>query len=150
MRHLSLIRRESVRQRIMMSEQAATLAERIDADLKQAMRDRNDTAKLTLRALKTALMQARTSGAQMHDLSETDVVEIVRREAKRRRDAADEFQKLGSPERAASELAEYQVLLQYLPNNFRKQKSKPLCVRSLRSSAPRPSSSLGRSCRRVR
>jgi uncharacterized protein YqeY len=103
---------------MMMSEQATTLAERIDADLKQAMRDRNDTVKLTLRALKTALMQARTSGAQAHYLSETDVVEIVQREAKRRRDAADEFQKLGSPERAASELAEYQVLLQYLPQQL--------------------------------
>jgi uncharacterized protein YqeY len=104
-----------------MSEQTIatiTLAERIDADLKQAMRDRDETTKLTLRALKTAMMQARTSGSQAHDLTEADVLDIVRREAKRRRDTADEFQKVGSPERAAAELAEYAVLQRYLPQQL--------------------------------
>ena len=67
-----------------MSEQTTTLVERIDADLKQAMRDRDETTKLTLRALKTALMQARTSGSQAHDLTETDVIDVVRRFASRR------------------------------------------------------------------
>ena len=85
-----------------MSEQGMTLAERIDADLKQAMRDRNETTKLTLRALKTAFMQARTSGEEAHELTDAEMLEIVRREAKRRSDAADE----------------YQVLQQYLPQQL--------------------------------
>lgn len=101
-----------------MSEQGMTLAERIDADLKQAMRDRNETTKLTLRALKTAFMQARTSGEEAHELTDAEMLEIVRREAKRRSDAADEYQKLGSPERAQAEMAEYQVLQQYLPQQL--------------------------------
>lgn len=101
-----------------MSEQGMTLAERIDADLKQAMRDRNETTKLTLRALKTAFMQARTSGDAAHELTDAEMLEIVRREAKRRSDAADEYQKLGSPERAQAEMAEYQVLQQYLPQQL--------------------------------
>jgi uncharacterized protein YqeY len=101
-----------------MSEQTMTLAARIDVDLKQAMRDRDEIAKLTLRALKTALMQARTSGAAAHELSEAEVLDVVRREAKRRRDTADEYQKLGSPERAASEMAEYAVLQRYLPQQL--------------------------------
>jgi uncharacterized protein YqeY len=101
-----------------MSEQTMTLAERIDADLKQAMRDRDETAKLTLRALKTALLQARASGAAAHELSEEEVLDVVRREAKRRRDTADEFEKLGAPERAAAEMAEYAVLQRYLPQQL--------------------------------
>jgi len=101
-----------------MSDPNLTLAERIDADLKQAMRDRDETTKLTLRALKTALMQARTSGDAAHDLTEADVLDIVRREAKRRRDTADEYAKLDAPDRAASELAEYQVLERYLPQQL--------------------------------
>lgn len=101
-----------------MSEQTMSLAERIDADLKQAMRDRDETAKLTLRALKTALLQARASGAAAHELAEEEVLDVVRREAKRRRDTADEFEKLGAPERAAAEMAEYAVLQRYLPQQL--------------------------------
>ncbi len=95
-----------------------TLTARIDADLKQAMRERDETAKLTLRALKTALLQARTSGDAAHELSEEEVLDVVRREAKRRRDTADEFEKLGAPERAATEMAEYAVLQRYLPQQL--------------------------------
>lgn len=101
-----------------MSEQSSALAAQIDNDLKQAMRDRNEPAKLTLRALKTAMMQARTSGAEAHDLSDAETLEIVRREAKRRRDAADEFARLGSPERAAAEMVEYEILQHYLPQQL--------------------------------
>lgn len=101
-----------------MSEPTTTLAARIDVDLKQAMRDRDETAKLTLRALKTALLQARTSGDAAHDLSEEEVLDVVRREAKRRRDTAAEFEKLGAPERAAAEMAEYAVLQRYLPQQL--------------------------------
>lgn len=101
-----------------MSEQTMTLAARIDADLKQAMRDRDETAKLTLRALKTALLQARVSGADAHELSEAEALDVVRREANRRRDTADEFEKVGAPERAAAEMAEYAVLQRYLPQQL--------------------------------
>ncbi|GIV69123.1 GatB/YqeY domain-containing protein [Caldilinea sp.] len=101
-----------------MSEMPMTLVERIDADLKRAMRERNEPAKLALRSLKTALMQARTSGEQAHDLSEAEVIEVVRREAKRRKEAAEEFERLGAPDRAAAEMLEYQVLQQYLPQQL--------------------------------
>jgi uncharacterized protein len=101
-----------------MSGDEMTLAERVDADLKQAMRDRNEPVKLTLRALKTAFMQVRTSGEKVHDLTGDEMMEIVRREAKRRSDAAEEYEKYGSPERAAAELVEYQVLQQYLPQQL--------------------------------
>ncbi len=101
-----------------MSEMPMTLVERIDADLKRAMRERNEPAKLALRSLKTALMQARTSGEQAHDLSEAEVIEVVRREAKRRKEAAEEFERLGAPDRAAAEMLGYQVLQQYLPQQL--------------------------------
>lgn len=101
-----------------MNNSGEDLPARIDADLKQAMRDRNETAKLTLRAVKTAITQARTSGDQAHELSDADVLDIIRREAKRRRDAADEFQKVGASDRAEAEMAEYRILQQYLPQQL--------------------------------
>jgi uncharacterized protein YqeY len=102
----------------MMSEaNAGVLVAQIDADLKQAMRDKNEVAKLTLRSAKTALTEARTSGAE-HTLGEAEVLAVLQKEAKRRRDAAAEYERVGDPQRAAAELAEMQVLEKYLPRQM--------------------------------
>ena len=100
-----------------MSNPGEDLPTRIDADLKQAMRDRDEVTKLTLRSVKTALTEARTSGAQ-HTLSEDEVLAVVQKEAKRRRDAAAEYERLGDANRAAAELVELTVLERYLPRQM--------------------------------
>ena len=94
-----------------------TIQTRVDEDLKQAMRDRNDTAKLTLRAVKTALTEAVKSNNNQ-PLDEQAAVAVVQREAKRRRDAAAEYERLGEAERAAAERAELAVLDDYLPQQL--------------------------------
>ncbi len=100
-----------------MSIPGEDLPTRIDADLKQAMRDRDEVTKLTLRSVKTALTEARTSGAQ-HELSEDEVLAVVQKEAKRRRDAAAEYERLGDANRAGAELEELAVLERYLPRQM--------------------------------
>jgi uncharacterized protein YqeY len=101
-----------------MSESGANaLLLQIDSDLKQAMRDRDEVTKLTLRSVKTALTEARTSGAE-HVLNEAEVLAVVQKEAKRRRDAASEFQRVGDQQRADAELAEMRVLEKYLPRQM--------------------------------
>lgn len=95
----------------------STLSERIEADLKQAMRDRKEVDKMALRALKTALTMARTATAN-HDLTETEVQTVIQKEAKRRRDTAAEYERLGAPDKAAAELAELPILERYLPRQL--------------------------------
>lgn len=90
------------------------LTEQIDNDLKQAMRDRDDVRKLTLRSAKTALTET-AKASENHDLTEAEVITVLQKEAKRRRDAASEYQKAGETERANAELAELAVLEEYLP-----------------------------------
>lgn len=98
-----------------MSESTALpLRERIDADLQKAMREQDNLTKLVLRSVKTALTLDQKAGAD-HSQSEEQVIAILQREVKRRRETAAEFEKLGSPERAAQELAEVAVLERYLP-----------------------------------
>jgi len=98
-----------------MSDQTQlSLQERINADLKRAMLERNDVAKLALRSVKTALTILASAGAN-HELSEAQVMAAIRKEIKQRRDSAAEYEKLGAPEKAAPELAEAAVLEQYLP-----------------------------------
>jgi uncharacterized protein YqeY len=101
-----------------MSDTVATeLVGRIDSDLKQAMRDKDEVTKLTLRSVKTALTEARTSGAE-HTLGQDEVMAVIQKEAKRRRDAAAEYTRVGDRTRADAELAELHVLEKYLPHQL--------------------------------
>ncbi len=92
----------------------ATLLERIDLDLKQAMRDKNEVDKLALRAMKTALTLARTETSN-HNLADAEAIGVLQKLAKKRRDTAVEYEKLGRPEQAQAELAEMTVIERYLP-----------------------------------
>lgn len=99
-----------------MSENSPLVAQ-IDNDLKQAMRDRNETAKLTLRSIKTALTET-AKASEDHSLPEEKVRAVLQREAKRRREAAAEYEKAGYADRAQAELAELAVIERYLPQQM--------------------------------
>src|SRR4051812_649469 len=98
----------------MTETQTAGLQARIEADLKQAMRDRNEVEKMALRALKTSITLARTA-TDNHPLTEAEILTVIQKEAKRRRDTAAEYERLGAADKAAGELAELPVLERYLP-----------------------------------
>jgi uncharacterized protein len=93
-----------------------TLAERIDTDLKEAMKAR-ETAKLgALRMLKSAFKYAaiEKSGADAVVDDET-ALSVIRKQIKQREDAAAGFEQGGRPEQAASERAEIAFFSGYLP-----------------------------------
>jgi uncharacterized protein YqeY len=100
-----------------MSADQTELEARIDADLKQAMRSQDTIAKLALRAVKTALTEATKTGTD-HDLTEEKVMAVIQREAKRRREAAAEYDKVGATAPAEQERAELAVLERYLPRQL--------------------------------
>jgi uncharacterized protein len=93
-----------------------TLQERVDSDLKEAMRAK-DTRKLgVLRMLKSALKYATIakSGAEAQ-LSEAEAAQVVRKQAKQREDSIESFEKGGRSELAAKEKEELSILNTYLP-----------------------------------
>lgn len=92
-----------------------TLEERLDADLKEAMRSGDNTRKLAIRAVKTAVMEARVSGKEQHALSEEEVLKIIQKQVKQRRDSIAEFAKGGRTDLIETEEAEIKVLEAYLP-----------------------------------
>jgi uncharacterized protein YqeY len=100
-----------------MSSEQTALAARIDADLKDAMRAQDTIAKLALRAVKTALTEASKSGSD-HSLTDSQVMAVIQREAKRRREAAVEYDKVGATVPADQERAELAVLERYLPRQL--------------------------------
>jgi hypothetical protein len=100
-----------------MSVEQSALAARIDSDLKSAMRAQDTIAKLALRAVKTALTEASKSGSN-HALTDDLVMAVIQREAKRRREAAAEYDKVGASAPAEQERAELAVLENYLPRQL--------------------------------
>ncbi len=93
-----------------------TLQERVDSDLKEAMRAK-DTRKLgVLRMLKAALKYAAIakSGAEA-ELSDAEAAQVARKQLKQRQDSIESFEKGGRAELAAKEKEELLILNAYLP-----------------------------------
>jgi uncharacterized protein YqeY len=92
------------------------LSERVDSDLKTAMREKNAMKLGVLRLLKAALMNAtiEKSGAQ-GQLSDADAVQVIRKQVKQRQDSIESFEKGGRAELAAKEKDELSILQLYLP-----------------------------------
>jgi uncharacterized protein YqeY len=91
------------------------LKERLRSDLTDAMRLRDQVRLRTLRMAISAITTEEVSGASAHELSDEDVLKVLTREAKKRREAADAFEAAGRADQAAAERAEGEILAGYLP-----------------------------------
>jgi uncharacterized protein len=96
----------------------AGLKERLRADLTSAMKARDEVRTRTLRMVLTSVTNEEVSGISAHELSDDDVLKLVAREAKRRREAAEAFAAAGRTDQAAAERAEDEVLAEYLPQQL--------------------------------
>jgi uncharacterized protein len=91
------------------------LKERLRADLTTAMKARDELRTATLRMVLTAVTAEEVSGKEARELTDDDVLGVLRREAKKRREAAEAFGSAGRAEQAAREITEGEVLADYLP-----------------------------------
>lgn len=89
------------------------LSEQLTADLKSAMLNRDTTTVSVLRMLQSELKNAAI--AKMADLSLDDEIAVVRKEVKKRTEAAEAYTKAGNADRAQAEEAEATILSAYLP-----------------------------------
>jgi uncharacterized protein YqeY len=92
-----------------------TLKEQLRADLTTSMKARDEVRTRTLRMALTSISNAEVSGNSARDLTDDEVLKILGREAKRRREAATAFADAGRAEQAAAERSEEEVLAAYLP-----------------------------------
>ena len=93
----------------------AELKERLRADLNTAMRARDQVRMRTLRMALSSITTEEVAGASARDLSDEEIVRVLTREARKRREAAEAFDAAGRGEQAAAERAEGDVLAGYLP-----------------------------------
>jgi uncharacterized protein YqeY len=95
-----------------------TLEERLNSDLLDAMRANDQTRKLAIRAVKAAVTEAKVAGAEARTLNDADVLAIIGKQVKQRRDSIIEFAKGNRPDLVAQEEAEIAVLETYLPRQL--------------------------------
>ena len=94
------------------------LKEQLRADLTTAMKARDELTSATLRMVLTAVTTEEVAGKQARELSDDDIVKVLTREAKKRREANDAYTQAGRDELAARELAELGVIERYLPQQL--------------------------------
>ena len=93
----------------------SALKDRLRADLTTAMKARDDVRSSTIRMVLTAITNAEVAGKEARELTDDDIVGVLSTEAKKRREAATAFTDGGRAEMAARELAEAEVIADYLP-----------------------------------
>jgi uncharacterized protein len=93
----------------------AELKERLRADLNAAIRARDQVRLRTLRLALTSITNEEVAGASARDLTDDEIVKILTREVRKRREAAEAFSAAGRSDQAAAERAEGEVLAGYLP-----------------------------------
>jgi uncharacterized protein YqeY len=94
------------------------LKSQLHADLTTAMKARDELSTATLRMLLTAITNEEVAGSTARILSDDEVLKVVNREAKKRREAAEAFSAGNRSEQAQRERDEETVLARYLPTQL--------------------------------
>jgi uncharacterized protein YqeY len=92
-----------------------SLKQQLRDDLHTAMREHDELRTATIRMVLTAITNEEVAGSTARELTDDEVQAVLRREAKKRREAATAYADGGRPERAERESAELSVVETYLP-----------------------------------
>ena len=107
------------------------LKEKLQNDLTEAMRARDEVRSSTIRMILTAIKNEEVSGKEARDLSDAEVITVLSREAKKRREAAEAFEQAGAADRAANEKAEGVIIAEYLPAQLSESEIKEMIAAAI-------------------
>ena len=91
---------------------------KLQSELNDAIKSRNTVVAETIRMVLSAITNEEVAGKEKKELSDAEVITVLTREAKKRREAAEAFEQGGRADRAAAERAEGEVVAGYLPEQL--------------------------------
>lgn len=94
------------------------LEQQIQKDIMAAMKAHDQVRMNAVRSIKSAILLAKTAEGAKESLEDADVVKLIMKLAKQRRESAEQYTAAGRPELAENELAEAAVLEEYLPRQL--------------------------------
>jgi uncharacterized protein YqeY len=95
------------------------------------MRARDEVRSGTIRMVLTAIKNEEVAGKEARELSDAEVITVLSREAKKRREAAEAYEQAGAADRAANEKAEGSIIAEYLPAQLSEQEIKDLIAAAI-------------------
>jgi len=98
------------------------LNDKLQEDLKQAMRDKDVTKRQTLRMVMSAAKNLRIERGE--DLDDKDLLAVIAKEVKKRKDSAEQYTKADREDLASVERAEIEVLMGYMPKQLSEAEAK--------------------------
>ena len=116
-----------------------SLKEKLQADLTNAIRERDEVTSSTIRMILTSIRNEEVAGKEAKALSDAEIITVLSREAKKRREAAEAFDAAKALDRAAAERAEGAVIALYLPQQLSEPEIKNLIEAAMKetgASAP--------------
>ncbi|MFI5691998.1 GatB/YqeY domain-containing protein [Kribbella sp. NPDC051586] len=107
------------------------MKQRLHADMTAALKARDDIRKSTLRMALTAITKAEVAGKEARELSDTEIVDVLGSEAKKRRESVVAYREAGRAELADKEQAEADILAEYLPEQLTEDEIKTLVIEAI-------------------
>ncbi|CAB5240475.1 unannotated protein [freshwater metagenome] len=120
------------------------LKERLQGDLTEAIRSRNEIASGTIRMVLSAITNEEVSGKTARVLTDEEIITVLSREAKKRREAAEAFSDAGRVDKAALEKAEGEIIATYLPAQMSEDEIKKLIADAMASTGASAPSDMGK------
>ncbi|MFZ4107948.1 MAG: GatB/YqeY domain-containing protein [Candidatus Planktophila sp.] len=121
-----------------------SIKEQLRLDLTEAIRGRNEVVSGTIRMVLSAITNEEVSGKEARVLSDDEVITVLSREAKKRREASEAFDSAGRADKAALEKAEGEVIAKYLPAQLTADDIKTMIANAIASTGAAGPSDMGK------
>jgi len=110
------------------------LKETLQSDLTEAIRSRDEIKSGTIRMVLTAITNEEVSGKEARTLSDAEIITVLSREGKKRREAAEAFADGGRADRAEQEKKEGEIIATYLPAQLSEDEVKKIIADAIAQS----------------
>jgi uncharacterized protein YqeY len=118
------------------------LSERLNEDMKQAMKSKDKFTLSTIRMVRSTIKYLEID--LKRTLDDNEVLDILSREIKQRKDALQEFEAAGREELAASTKAEIEIIIQYLPEQLSEEEIKVIVQQTIQETGASSKSEMGK------
>jgi uncharacterized protein YqeY len=120
-----------------------SLKEKLQTDLTSSMLNRDEVRSSTIRMILTSIKNEEVSGKEVRELNESELITVLSREAKKRREAAEAFDQAGAIDRAETERAEGAIIAEYLPKQLTEDEVKELIESAIKETGANSPAQMG-------
>ncbi|MCF6095926.1 GatB/YqeY domain-containing protein [Thermovorax subterraneus] len=106
-----------------------SIKEKLNEDLKKALKEGKKERLSVIRMTKAAIINEEK--ALMHELNDDEVIEVISREVKKRKDAKEEYERLGRGDKADELQREIEILQEYLPLQFTEEELEEIIKKTI-------------------